>query len=368
MENSDKHAYQNDEVTLKEIIVTVQTYLGEVWRRKFLILFVTGLCAFAFLLVAFLTKPTFPGVVTFMVTEEDQSGGGLSGILGQFGFGGSSEHNLDKILELSKSRRIAQNVVFDTITIAGKADLLANHTIEYLESQEEWGQQNILYKLLYGSDPLLLKGFRFENGDVETFTPLENKALKILHIKIAGTPDGAKQGLVSTEYSEDSGIMQLIANTKRPELSALLSTKLYTELSRYYIEKATEKHLATFDILKAKKDSIETALTSTQYSLASFKDKNQSIFRSKDMMNEQRLLLEIQKLSAMYAETEKNYQIADFTLKNKTPFIDIIDEPLLPLLANRPSIVSAIIKGILLGLVLSLGYVLGARIYRDVMA
>lgn len=360
--------YTEEDVSLKEIILTISDYTKEVWSRKFLVMFVTAISVIGFVVVAFLTRPTFPGVLTFMVNEEDSSGSNISGLLGQFGIGGSTEYNLDKILELSKSRRISQNILFDSISVNGKADMIANHTIDYLESEGEWGELSLLYKLLYGDDPLPLKGFRFKQVDESTFGAIENKALKALHIKLAGTPDGGKIGIVTTDYSEDSGIMKLIADTKRPELSIGLSKHLYEELSRYYIEKATEKHKNTFDIVKLKSDSIAAALNAAQYNLASFNDKNQNIFRSKDKLTEQRYIIEIEKLMAMYAKTEENLQIADFTLKNKTPYIDVIDEPILPLIANRPSLVQAIIKGLLLGLFLSLGYIVFRKILRDIMS
>ncbi len=358
----------NDDLSFREVLLTTSDYLSEIWKKKFWIALFCGIMMAIFLLSAFLTRPTFPGVLTFMVNEEDSNSGNIGGLLGQFGLGGSSEYNLDRILELSKSRRVSQNILFDTVVVQGKADMIANHTIDYLESEREWGNLNILYKLLYGNDPLPLKGFRFKHPVDSLFGPLENKALKALHIKLAGTPDGGKIGLITTDYSEDSGIMKLIAETHRPELSAHLATYLYEELSRYYIAKSTEKHKATYEIVKTKSDSIAAALNTAQYNLAAFNDQNLNIFRNKDKLTEQRLLIEIEKLMAMYAKAEENLQVADFTLKNKTPYIDIIDEPILPLVANRPSIVQALIRGMILGLILSLLFVIVRKLIRDTLA
>ena len=364
----NQQGYNDQDVSLKEVFLTVQDYLRAVWRSKWLVMFITGLCVVGFVLMAFLTRPAFPAELTFMVNEEDASSSGLTGILGQFGLGGSSDTNLDKILQLSQSRRITQSIYFDTIVVKGKADYLANHAIDYLESEEEWGKVGLLTKLMYGDDPLPLKGFRFQSSDVESYSALENKALKILHLKIAGTPDGGKIGIVTTSQSEETGIMSIITRTHRPELSAEVSKVLYKNLSTFYIEKSIGKHKATYDIVKAKSDSISNALSIAQVSLASFNDKNQGIFRSKDKLQEQRIIANIQKLMAMDAEVEKNLQIADFTLKNKTPYIEVIDEPMLPLLADRPSIVQNFIKGMLLGLILSLGFVVVRKFFRDVMA
>ncbi len=364
---STQHTNNDQDVSVKEVILTLKDYLSAMWRSKFLIVFVTGLCVVLFVLTALFTRPTFPGELTFMINEEDGGGAGLSSILGDFGLGGGSEYNLDKILQLSKSRKVAQHMLFDSISVNNKSDYLANHTIDYLESEEEWGEINLIAKLLYGGDPMPIKGFRFTNSDVSSFGTLENKALKVLHIMIAGTPDGSKEGIVTTEQSEDTGIMSLISTTHRPELSAQISSKLYEKLSTYYVEKSIEKHKTTFEIVQEKSDSIASALSIAQANLANFKDKNQGIFRNKDKLYEQKLIANIQKLIAIDEEVEKNLQIADFTLKNKTPYIEVIDEPMLPLLPNRPSIIQQIIKGLLLGLILSIGFVVLRKFWRDTM-
>ena len=363
----NQQGYRDQDVSLKQVFLTLQEYIRAIWRSKWLVMGVTGMCIMGFLLLALFTRPSFPAELTFMVNEEDGSNSGINGILGQFGLGGSSDTNLDKILQLSQSRRITQSIYFDSIRVKGNDDYLANHAIDYLESEGEWGDVSLLTRLMYGDDPLPLKGFRFESSDVDSYGALENKALKILHLKIAGTPDGGKIGIVTTRQSEETGIMSIITNTHRPELSAEISKVLYSNLSTFYIEKSISKHKATYDIVKAKSDSISNALSIAQVSLATFNDKNQGIFRSKDKLQEQRIIANIQKLIAMDAEVEKNLQIADFTLKNKTPYIEVIDEPMLPLLADRPSIVQNAIKGMLLGLILSLGYIVIRKFYRDVM-
>lgn len=365
---SNQQTNHDQDVSVKEVILTIMDYLSALWKGKFIIMFVTGLCVGLFVLTALFTRPTFPGVLTFMINEDDGGSSGITGLLGEFGFGGGSENNLDKILQLSKSRRVAQHMFFDSITVRDKTDYLANHTIDYLESEEEWGEVNFLVKLLYGSDPVPIKGFRFEHSDVESFGPLEKKVLKVLHLVIAGTADESRIGLVTTEQSEDTGIMSLITNTHRPELSAQISIKLYEKLSTYYVKKSIEKHQKTFDIVQAKSDSISHALSIAQANLANFKDKNQGIFRNKDKLYEQRLLANIQKLIAIDEEVEKNLQIADFTLKNKTPYMEVIDEPMMPLLPSRPSIIQQIIKGLLLGLILSIGFIVMRKLWRDVMA
>jgi uncharacterized protein involved in exopolysaccharide biosynthesis len=121
--------YQDDEITLKELILKIQEYWQEILKNwKLIFLIIIPFVAF-FLIKAFLTPATYSAQLTFMVNEDEGGGGfgGVSAILGQFGFGGGgqSSYNLDKILELSRSRKIIQMALFEKVNIDGKKGLLS---------------------------------------------------------------------------------------------------------------------------------------------------------------------------------------------------------------------------------------------------
>lgn len=71
---------------------------------------------------------------------------------------------------------------------------------------------------------------------------------------------------------------------------------------------------------------------------------------------------EIQKLTLMYGEATKNYEIADFSLEAGTPEISIIDEPLPPLEPIAESLLISLIKGGLLGGLIASGFLLPERL------
>ncbi|MEL6276275.1 MAG: Wzz/FepE/Etk N-terminal domain-containing protein, partial [Bacteroidota bacterium] len=123
------HTY-NDEITLKELILKIQEYFWYLWGKKWWII-AAGLIGGAIGFYRAWTTPlTYTAELTFMVNEDDgANAGGVGAILGQFGLGGgaTSEYNLDKILALSRSRRIIREVLFDSVEINSEADLIANH-------------------------------------------------------------------------------------------------------------------------------------------------------------------------------------------------------------------------------------------------
>lgn len=364
MEN--KH-YHSDEISLREILIKLREYAISIWRAKWTVILCMILAALLFAFLNMGKQANFPAKLSFMINEDDATTSvGLGGVLGQFGFGGGgSEFNLDKILELSRSRKITQNVIFRKETINGKNDFVANHMIQYLDSLQMWGKRKWHKEWFGPKEKLSLKGFSFTQDSIANFSRLENKALKRLHLHIIGNREAGIDPMLDTEYSETSGIMSLKMNTQKAKLSLSYVKGLFEELSKYYVDKTIEKQKYTYDILKEKTDSISGVLTYAQSSLAQFQDRNQNLISRQDRLKEQQFILEIQKLSVMYSEAEKNLQVADLSLKNKTPYIQLIDDPLLPIPPQKPSIFSGLVKGLVFGFLLSILFVLGRKIVRD---
>jgi uncharacterized protein involved in exopolysaccharide biosynthesis len=69
----------------------------------------------------------------------------------------------------------------------------------------------------------------------------------------------------------------------------------------------------------------------------------------------------------MYGEVLKNLEYADFTLKSSTPFIALLDNPILPLPVVQESRIMAFIIGLILGIMVGITFVLGRKIYRETM-
>ena len=116
-------------------------------------------------------------------------------------------------------------------------------------------------------------------------------------------------GAFRSDYSELSGIMEFSMTTSHPELSIQIVNQLFDKLSKYYIDKTAVKQRADFDLIKSKYDSIQTRLTSVQYSLAKFEDQHQGLIRRQDQLKKKQLQGEELKLATMVGEVERQYQI-----------------------------------------------------------
>jgi len=355
----EKQVYE-DEVTLRDLILKVREYVREAFRYWYIpVIFACLGAAYQFYKYSNLTS-LYHARITFSV-DEDEGGGttGLSSVLGQFGLGGvrPTRYNLDKILELSKSRRVVQQTLFTKITIDGNKDYIANHILRIygLYSADKKSEKSV-------------SSFSFTRDSLSSFNRQENEVLLMLYNFIIGPPDKPKDALLTADYNEDTNIMSLSASTKDETLSVELSKRMFESLSNYYVNKAIEKQLRTFNIVTAKRDSLLGVLKSLEYQLANFKDTHRSVPMRTDMITELRLQRELAAVSAMYAEVLKNTEIADFALRNKTPFIQVIDSPIPPIAPDQVSLLRKLLIGLIVGGVIGVALVVIRKIFISIMS
>lgn len=356
----EKESTYNDEISLRDLILKIRSFIREVIRYWYIpaacILLALAYQGYQY----FKFEPMYPASVTFSVDEDEGgSSSGLTGILGQFGLGSvrPSRYNLDKILALSKSRRVIEHTLFGKIIIDGKDDFLANHLIrEY--------NLNKASKTDDGPE----SGFLFTHDSLPVFDRQENEMLLSLYNFIIGPPDNPRKALITADYNEDTNIMSIDVSTTDEELSLALANRMFESLSEYYVNKAIEKQAKTLSVITAKKDSVLNVLKGAEYQLANFKDSHRGLLMRTDQISELRLQREISALSAMYAEVLKNTEVADFSLKNKLPFIQVIDVPLSPIQPTQLSLFRKLLIGILIGGIAGSMLVVGRKVFRDIMA
>ncbi|MBP7183895.1 MAG: hypothetical protein KBA06_00165 [Saprospiraceae bacterium] len=347
---------ESDEITLRELILKIKEFTSEILNYWYVVLlFIIIGTSYMFYKVS-KTTISYPASITFMVNDDKGGGAGIASVLGSFGFGGAaSETNIDKILELSKSRKIIQNALFRKEDIGSKTDYLANHLINIYK----------LDKSLEGSTLTKMPaGFRFKSGDTHTFGRVENTALLMLYGKLIG---GDKDNIYSSGFSKNSGIMNLNVRTENEELSLKLVSAIYEELSNFYVLKSVEKQKANYDLVKSKVDSLRAQLYGADYKLASFEDYNLALVPEVSKLTTKRLSRDIGVLSAAYGEALKNLEIADLTLKSKTPYIQPIDTPIFPLKPEKQSKSKALMMGFGIGLIASSLLIIFRKIIKDAM-
>ncbi len=340
---------KTDIITAKDVILVVQSYVTEVKRRWKVILLIFIVLGSYKGIKAVLTEPVYLAKLTFMLNEE-QGGlaGGLGSLLGDFGLGSGKEYNYQKLIELSKSRKIFSNVAMDTVQLDGKNTLLANALIDDFETYGRWGK-NDWYKF-WEETPALL-GFRFHTNRSTSLDRLSRAALLALHAFV--------NNVLGITVEEDTGILTMKSTLHNEDLTQVLVERYFDELSNYYIEKTIEKQAATYKLLQNKVDSIQGLIRKKEYQIATYADTHRNVWSQKAKVPQSQLKKEVHLLYVMLGEAIKNKELADFTLNNKTPFIQAIDRPIQPLPALQPSwwmeilragVVSLLVGGLYIGI------------------
>jgi len=371
MSEQEQNVVSEDEISLKDLITKFWEYFWYILKSwKLLSLFV--ILGLGFNLYKYFThKTSHTATISFMINEDESSSlGGLSGLLGSFGGllgGGASEYNLDKILEISKSYKIGEKILLKKTIINGKEDYVGNHLIVSLDTMNMWENVRWYKKPFTNIEKKLeQRSYRFTKDSIDFNNIIETYVVKELIKKLFGSNGGS--GIVTSEYGELTGIMKLSTSSYNPILSINITNSLYEELSDFYIKKSVEKQQQTFDLMKVKHDSINDLLRTIEYSLAKFQDTNQGLFKVRDQVKKDQYQRDVFIMATALGEAKKNLEIADFSLRSKTPFISVLDKPYLPLENSSTGIFSILVLGSILGGFLGVIFIFLKKLYADIIS
>ena len=351
-----ENKFDDNYLTIKDIILVVQDYWAAVKRNWKWIAICIGIFLAYFLYKAFTAKPQFHAEISFMVNEDELGGGGVSSILGQFSglLGGGDKLNFQKILEIARTRKIAEKVLFKSYDFDGKNDFIANHFIDILNASDKWAP-----KKWYVRQENILKTFHFKHKNLDSFSRIENLALRQIHMNLLS--------ILTTEFKEKTAMMKLKVSSESEMLSYELCRSIFEEMSNFYIDKSIEKQEETYKNLQAKADSLKAIMTRSEYGLANLKDSYRSTWLNQQDVPKTLLDRDIKTTALIYAEVVKNLELASFSLQNRTPYIQPVDEPIIPLLVTKPEWYKEMFKAIALGLLIGIGYTVAIYFYKKQM-
>jgi uncharacterized protein involved in exopolysaccharide biosynthesis len=319
-------------ISTKEVFQDIKFYSHEVWKKKYLIMGITVLATVFYTYISMTQPKEYMAEKTFMVSD-DEGGGGISSILGQFGLGasGGGKNNYQKITEIGRSNLIIEKVLMDSAELAGKNDIIANHLIRELDLHKSW------------EDSESLNGFLFTKSNMNLSSASEVK--KILQSRLRGNTElPSPGGIVEITYDLESTILSITAKTPSANLSIVLAESSYAKLAEFYIDKAIQSQRATYLQLKNKADSIAGLLSGSERAYAQSSDFNQGLILTSDRLPQARSMRNIELYATMYGEVLKNKETAEFMLNSQTPYFQAIDSPYLPLYnQNKFSLVGTIL-------------------------
>lgn len=353
--------YEDDEITLKELILKLQEFWREAWNNKGKIIGIAALMASAFIAKTYFEDTTYTSSLTFLVSDNNANNGGSGELAALLGYSGLN-YELDKIVELARSRRVLNKVLFKEVEVDNKKDYLANHLIDIYDYQKKWDKEatNDLFQ------ELQLKDFYFAHDNVDNFLPRAHRALNIVNELIAGSSFRNVKGLMEATYDKKTEMVRLSVTPKNEDLSIRLISAIFEELNEFYIEETIGRPRRTLKILEEKADSTLQLLNRVELQLARETDRNaNTISRASDLSLGQ-LTRKVQTTNRVYEEILRNKEKVEFMLSSETPEFQVIDRTFIPI-KSAASRLKALLIGGFLGGFLGVGYIIGRKIIRDAM-
>ena len=338
----------NDEIYLKDLLIKLLDYKAFLLKKKLVIIIISLIfCVSSILYVSFLDKK-YNAELTFVIEQEGGNTlGSMSGIASQFGIdvgGESNTFSQGNIIELLKSRGVIISALMQRAKVDGKDDLLIEHYLEINNIKEKWNRDNF-------------EGISFHNQHT------------YLHDSITGVlwPIIISEHLTIDLQSNEANIITLSYLSLNQEFAKAFVKSLISQMSKMYISHQTAQAYNTLSFLQDRSDSVFTELEIAEEEFAKVQDVNQRIIRARGRLKELQLRRKVEVLNTMHLEIMKNLEFSKMKLLNNTPIINIIDEPILPLVDNQMSKIIVALIGFLLGAFLSICYFIFGKLFQDAL-
>ncbi|MGK0389588.1 MAG: hypothetical protein ACI94Y_002332 [Maribacter sp.] len=345
----------DQEITLKDFFLKLGDFYREVKSNYLLVILCVGLCLFVFGYKHFTYEPHFKSELRFVVEGQNGGGGGLSNLLGSFGFKKGGKVNPYKVLEVAKSNKIFRKLIKHK---TDSQDLLGNDLINTYGLLESWKKDNSLYS-----------NFKFEENSFEKQARfLDLKAIKEIKRLVFGSTENINLAITTISFNEDTGIYSIVSKAKTEEISIDLTSNLYLEIKDFFENAVFENQKQLAEILNAKSDSIKNLRDFKTRQLAIFEDRNRGVIDQENQVRKTILSQESFSLNLAYGEILKSKEMADVNLKDLQPLFLAIDFPHSPLNPTMSSLIRSIILSLFFGCFSSILFIIFRKIYKDTMS
>ena len=358
---SNNTNFDNDEISLKELIFKIREWYQFLLTKWKLIIVVSAIGGAIGLTYAFFQKPIYKADLTFAMEDEKSGGGGLSGALGlasSFGIdlgggGAGGAFSGANLMALMKSRKIVEKTLLSPVEYKGKTISLADYYIEFNELREGWEKNPNLKSIHF---PV--------TTDRSNFTLQQDSVLKNIFIGII--TDNLSVGQSDKKIS----IINVTLNSIEEIFSKEFCETLAKVTSDYYVEIKSKKSRMNVEILQKQADSIRAELNSAITGVAAASDNVYNLnpaFNVKKTPSTRRQV-DVQANTAILTQLVANLELSKVSLRKETPLIQVIDRPILPLDKEKVSKIKSIFIGGLLAGILIVLYLGINNLYKKMIA
>ena len=272
----------------------------------------------------------------------------LAGINASSFIDSSSLFQIDNIQELYRSSSMLKKTLLTKYTFGNHTDILINKFGKEEKIDKKWNKL----------------GVDFTNQSLMELESRLHDSVLMEAVKII-----KEKYLFVDKPSRKTTILEIGFDHKNELLAKSFNENLVSIVNNFYFKTKTKKTGENLEILQRQADSVKNVLDKSILFLA---EKDQSIpnpnpLTKVSLVPYQKALVDVQANGAIYQEIVTQLELAKVNHRNKTPLIQIIDKPTLPLENSRLKFMECLIYGLFGGFLLAVLYFSLLRFYNSLI-
>jgi len=355
--NGNDAVINSNEISVRDVIIKIRSGARFLRSKWVLILICSVIGACLGVAYSIIKKPTYTATCTF-VLEEGEKGGSLSQYSGlaslagiNLGGSGGGIFQGDNLLELYKSRLMIEKTLLSEVKIDGKNQLLIDRYVNFNKLRKRWRENDKIDSINFNNDPTNFN--RMQDSIIIDLVDLFNK--KILSVD---KPD------------KKLDIINVSVTTTDELFSKEFANKIVASVNNFYVQTKTKNTSQNVQILQKQVDSVRAVLNSSISGVASAIDAQPNVNPALLTLRvpSQKKQIDVQSSTAIYGEIVKNLEVSKISLRQETPLIQVIDQPILPLTKTHLGIIKGIISGFFIAFILTSLILLIHLMYRALVS
>jgi hypothetical protein len=342
--------------SLLNLINSVKNWFFHLFSNLRGIVIITSIFLVITLLYNYVKSPIHYARTTFVLDSESSSNSigdiaslaSLAGINASSFIDASSLFQIDNIQELYRSSSMIKETLLSEYNFGDNNIMLVDRFATNEKINKKWDRLNVDFS-----------EYKSKSINLRVHDSILNEVVKIIKEKY----------LIVDKPSRKTTILEIGFDHKDELLAKSFNENLVSIVNDFYNKTKTQKTGENLKILERQADSVKKVLDKSILVLA---EKDQSIpnpnpLTKVSLVPYQKALIDVQANGAIYQEIVTQLELAKVTHRNKTPLIQIIDQPILPLENSRLKFFQCLVYGIFGGLFLSVLYYSLSRFYKSLI-
>ena len=352
----DSNEQNLDDFSVKVLIKNLRDWFSFLLSKSKNILKLAFLFLVLTLAYNYIMSPIHYARTSFVLDSESSSNSigdiaslaSLAGINASSFIDSSSLFQIDNIQELYRSSSMLKQTLLTKYKFGNQTDILINKFGKEEKIDKKWNKL----------------GIDFTNQSLMDIKSRLHDSVLMEAVKII-----KEKYLLVDKPSRKTTILEIGFDHKNELLAKSFNENLVSIVNNFYFKTKTKKTGENLEILQRQADSVKNVLDKSILFLA---EKDQSIpnpnpLTKVSLVPYQKALVDVQANGAIYQEIVTQLELAKVNHRNKTPLIQIIDKPTLPLENSRLKFMECLIYGLFGGILLAIIYFSLLRFYNSLI-